>query len=218
MNNSVIQFVKKNNAKVVIFDIDGTLKDLCAEHTNAVRYTLCKFGVNKFKKNIVMAINKLAMYIVKTGFIPTNHSKQDFLLKVYAMICGVKMVDFYAVYFDNYTRELCLFDGACELLATLNSEKELYFATINNQNYNLEDCGIFQERITYTDGDLKVTTYSQLIKSIGIDKSEVVIVGDNIFDDFLSAKKLGVKCFLVNRYKNRPKSAICKLVNSRYLK
>ncbi len=213
-----MRFVEKNNAKVVILDIDGTLKDLCKEHSNAVKCTLNQLEVSKFKQKIVLAINKLAMYIVKTGFIPTNHSKQNFLVKIYAILCGVKIVDFYELYFENYTREICLFDGAYELLQNLNDEKEIYFATINKQNYNLEACGIPQERITYTDGAFKVATYNRLIKSIGIDKSEVVIVGDNIFDDLFSAKQLEIKCFLVNRYKNRIKSVICKLVNNRYLK
>ena len=176
MYKNIIKFVNKHNAKVIILDIDGTLKDLCAEHTNAVEYTLKQFGVSRFKQKIVLAINKLAMYIVKTGFIPTNHSKQNFLVKVYAILCSVKIVDFYDAYFKNYTCEICLFDGACELLENLISEKEVYFATINKQNYNLESCGIAQERITYTDGAFKVATYNRIIKSIGVDKSDVVIV------------------------------------------
>ena len=218
MNKSVMRFAKRSNVKVIIFDIDGTLKDLCKEHTNAVKYTLKYFRVSKFKQKIVFAMNKIAMYIVKTGLVPTNHSKQNFLVKIYAILCGVKVIDFYETYFENYTNEICLFDGAYELLDNLNVEKEVYFATINKQNYNLEDCGISQERISYTEGAFKVVTYNKIIKSIGVDLSEVVIVGDNLFDDLLSAKQLGVKCLLVNRYKSRLKSVVCKLVNGRYLK
>lgn len=213
-----MRFINKTNAKVIIFDIDGTLKDLCEEHTNAVRNTVGKFVVNKFRRKVVLALNKFAMYVVKTGLIPTNNSKQNFLVKVYAILCGVKIVDFYEAYFENYIHEICLFEGAYELLTNLNGKKEVYFATINKQNYNLETCGISQERITYTDGAFKVATYNHIIKSIGVEKSDVVIVGDNIFDDLFSAKQLGIKCFLVNQYKNRLKRAICKLVNSRYLK
>ena len=218
MNKNVMQFVKNSNAKVIILDIDGTLKDLCKEHTNAVKSVLEHFGVSKFRKKVILALNKFAMYIVKTGFIPTNYSNQNFLVKIYAMLCGIKVVDFYDNYFENYTREICLFDGVSELLSLLNSEREVYFATINKQNYNLEECGIPQERIMYTDGTFKAATYNRLIKSVGYDKSEVVIVGDNVFDDLFSAKRLGVKSFLVNRYKSRLKSVICKLANSRYLK
>lgn len=213
-----MRFVDENKTKVIIFDIDGTLKDLCAEHTNAVEYTLKRFGVKKFKRNLVLALNKLAMYIVKTGFIPTNHAKQDFLVKVYAILCGVRRVDFYEVYFERYTQEFCLFEGVKELLENLSCEKEVYFATINKQNYNLETCGISQQRIAYTEGAFKVVTYNRIIKDCSIDKTQVLIVGDNVFDDLFSARQLGVKCFLVNRYKNRLKSWVCKIVNGRYLK
>lgn len=213
-----MRFIAKNNAKVVIFDIDGTLKDLCAEHTNAVKHTLGNFGVSKFKRKIVLALNKLAMYLVKIGFISTNPSKQNFLVKVYAIFCGIKIVDFYEEYFENYTGQICLFEGAYDLLNILKDEKEVYFATINKQNYNLEICGISQERISYTEGAFKVATYNRIIKSLGVDKAEVVIVGDNLFDDLFSAKQLGVKCLFVNRYKSRLKGLVCKLVNGRYLK
>ena len=111
-----------------------------------------------------------------------------------------------------------MFDGVYELLVELNKQKEVYFATINKQNYNLEICGLHQEKIAYTNGSFKVETYATLVKKIGVDKSEVVVIGDNIFDDWVSAKKIGVKCFLVNRYQNKIKSLLCKLVNGRYLK
>lgn len=218
MNKNIRRFVESSDAKVVIFDIDGTLKDLCKEHTNAVQCTLERFEVSGFKRRAILALNKLAMYIVKTGFIPTNSSKQNFLVKVYAILCGVKIVDFYEAYFESYTREICLFDGVSGLVKSLNCESEVYFATINKQNYNLEACGISQERISYTERAFKVATYNRIIKSTGIPKKDIVIVGDNVFDDLVSAKQLGVKCFLVNRYKSRLKSLVCKLVNSRYLK
>ena len=80
---TIMEFVKRSNAKVIIFDIDGTLKDLCLEHTNAVKSTLCRFGVNKFKQRLVLALNKLGMYLVKLGFIPTNQSKQNFLCRLH---------------------------------------------------------------------------------------------------------------------------------------
>lgn len=218
MNKDVLGFVKNHNIKVVIFDIDGTLKDLCREHTNAVVKTLEKFNTKKFKKKLILALNNLAMYIAKTGFIPTNHSKQNFLLKVYAILCGIKIVDFYEVYFENYTSEVCLFDGVYEMLEDLSKEQEVYFATINKQNYNLETCKFFNERISYTESSFKAAAYSRIIKSLNLDKSQVLIVGDNIVDDLFSAKQLDVKCILVNRYKSRFKSLVCKCVNGKCLK
>ena len=218
MNKHVVEYIENNSPKAVIFDIDGTLKDLCKEHTNAVKLALNQFEVGAIRKKAVLAINRVAMYLVKTGLLPTNHSKQNFLVKFYALITGVKVVEFYELYFDNYTKELCLFDGVYELLNSLGKEKLVCFATINKQNYNLEECGICQERIMYTEGAFKAATYNKLLKRFNLECSEVIIVGDNLFDDFISAKQLGIKCLLVNRYNNKLKSIICRLVNGRYLK
>ena len=218
MNKSVINIMKHYNPKAIIFDIDGTLKDLCKEHTNAVKLALRQFEVGKSRNGVILAINRAAMYLVKTGLISTNTSKQNFLVKVYALIAGVKIVEFYEQYFENYTKELCLFDGTYELLAELNTKKDVYFATINKQNYNLEECGIPQDRIMYTEGAFKAATYNKLLKRFNLECHQVFIVGDNLFDDILSAKRLGVKCLLINRYNSKLKSVICKLVNSKYLK
>lgn len=213
-----MNLIRSYKPKVVIFDIDGTLKDLCKEHSNALQTTLEQFEVSKYRQKFVLVINMFAMFMVKTGLIPTNHSKQDFLVKIFAVVCGVRLIDFYDKYFENYTCELCLFEGAYDLLSSLNKEKEVYFATINKQNYNLEEYGIPQERIMYTEGAFKAATYNELLKNTNVNKDEVLIVGDNIFDDWASARHLGVKCLLVNRYNSKLKNIICRLVNGKHLR
>ena len=218
MNKSVMNLIRNYKPKVVIFDIDGTLKDLCKEHSNALKATLKQLDVGKYKRNLVLAINAFGMVMVKLGVLSTSTSKQNILIRIFAILSGVRLIDFYDKYFENYTRELCLFEGAAELLALLNKEKVVYFATINKQNYNLEECGIPQERIMYTEGAFKEATYNELLKSINVNKSEVLIIGDNLFDDWLSAKHLGVKCLLVNRYNNKLKNVICRLVNGKHLR
>lgn len=213
-----MNLIRSYNPKVVIFDIDGTLKDLCKEHSNALQTTLEQFEVGKHRKKIVLAVNAIAMFIVKIGLISTNPSKQNFLVKIFAVLSGVRLIDFYDKYFENYTHELCLFEGSYELLTSLNKEKMVYFATINKQNYNLEECGIPQERIMYTEGAFKVATYNELLKNTNVNKDEVLIIGDNLFDDWFSAKHLGVKCLLVNRYNTKLKKIICRLVNGKHLR
>lgn len=216
MNKTVLQSIEKSRAKVIVLDIDGTLKDLCTEHTTALQITLQSFDVSVYRKKLILLINKIAMSMVKTGLFSTNHSKQNLLIKIYAILSGVKINTFSKEYFKSYTEQICLFEGATDLLNSLNSEKLLYFSTINKQNYNLEECGIPQERIIYTEGKFKVSTYREILKSIGVNKEDVVIIGDNIFDDLLSAKLLGVKCLLVNHYDSKLKAMFCKLVNSKY--
>lgn len=210
--------IEHSKAKVVIFDIDGTLKDLCKEHSNALLLTLDECNTGKIRKNAVLLLNKAAMLMVKTGVFSTNHRKQNVLIKVFAILSGTRNKNFVNEYFKNYAKQLYLFDGACELLCALKSEKTVYFATINKQNYNLEEYGIPEEKIVYTEGALKVATYSKILKDIGVQKQDVIIVGDNVFDDMLSAKLLGVKCLLVNHYNNKLKAIFCAIVNRKYLK
>lgn len=217
MKKNIIGVINKYNPKVIIFDIDGTLKDLCKEHSNALRITLEQFNVTNFKMKFVLVINMIAMFIVKTGLIPTNHSKQNLLVKFFAVISGISIVDFYDKYFENYGKQCCLFAGVDNLLAYLNNSKTVYFATTNSQNYNLEEYGIPQKRIMYTEGSFKLATYNRILRRTNVKHEEVLVIGDNLFDDWFSAKRLGVKCLLVNQYNNKLKKIICKLVNGRHL-
>ncbi len=214
----MLHSIEQSNASVIILDIDGTLKDLCKEHSVALQMALRDCNVESIRKEIILFLNKCAMGMVKTGFFMTNNSRQKFLVSVFAILSGKKGKHFKEVYFKNYSNQIFVFDGIYELLKELKDIKTVYFATINRQNYNLEACGIPQERIVYTKGALKVTTYRKILNSIKAEKQEVVIVGDNIFDDLLSAKLLGVKCLLVNRYNSKLKALFCKLVNRKYLK
>lgn len=218
MNTNVLHAIEKTNCKVIIFDIDGTLKDLCLEHENALQHTLDEYNVGKFRRKLVLVLNKIAMSMVKTGMFSTNQTKQNVLIWMFSVLSGVKARKFNEEYFKQYSNQICLFEGAYELLEAINGKKIVYFSTINNQNYNLEECGIPQERILYTVGALKIATYKKLVESIGVNKSEVLIVGDNLFDDLLSAKLLGVKCLLVNNYNSKLKNVFCKRVKSKYLK
>ena len=213
MNTNVLRKIKETKAKVIIFDIDGTLKDLCKEHDNALRLTLSCFNVGKKRTKIIYILNRLAMSMIKVGLFPTNNVMQQILIFAYSIISLKRVKSFYDEYNHNYSKQICLFHGEQELLDTLNSDKQIYFSTINKQNYNLEECGIPQERIVYTTGIFKWKTYAKLIKDKRISRKDVLIVGDNIFDDFLSAKIIKVKCLLVNNYNSKLKAKLCKLFN-----
>lgn len=218
MNTTVLHMIEKSKAKVIILDIDGTLKDLCEEHSAALRTTLKECGTGTIRKKLINFVNSIAMSMVKTGVFSTNRCKQSILIKVFSILSGVKSKQFTDEYFNNYINQIKLFNGAYNLLRALDGEKTVYFATINRQNYNLEECGIPQNRIVYTEGVFKVKAYEKILKDIGAEKQDVIVIGDNIFDDVLSAKLLGVKCLLVNHYNSKLKKVMCKLVNSRYLK
>lgn len=219
MEKGILDEIKKSKAEIVVFDIDGTLKDLCAEHSIAVKLSMEEFeGHKRVRKNLILFVDKIAMNIVKTGLLPTNHIMQNILVFIYSILLNVKFNKFKKTYFAYYKKQLCLFDGAFELIQELSKSHDVYFATINKQNYNLEECGISQEKIIYVTDKLKKTTYTRFIKSKGIDKSRVIIVGDNVFDDMLSAKIIKTKHILVNNYNSKVKKIICRVLNGRYLK
>lgn len=218
MKLNLLQKIQNSNASYIIFDIDGTLKDLCKEHTVALRITVEDSKVGKIRENIVMIFNKLAMAMVKTGLFSTNRRKQNLLIRIFSMIVGIKYKKFSNEYFENYEKQLYLFNETCHILTELKGNKTVYFATVNRQNYNFEEYGIPEERIIYTDGSFKIDLYRRILENIGIDKKEVIIVGDNVFDDLISAKLLGTKCLLVNHYNSKLKGVICQIVNNKYLK
>lgn len=213
MQMDMMNKIRQSSAKIIVFDVDGTLKDLCAEHSDALCIVLAKLGVRKIRRKIILAINKLAMAMVKVGLLPTNQNMQKILVFVFAVLAGKRIKAFQNEYFLVYKKQLCLFKNVYALLDYFKDNAQIYFATINQQNYNFRECGISEERIMHSGGSFKFKTYSKLLKDIGADKSQVLIVGDNVFDDLLSAKLLKVKCLLVNNYNSKLKNAICKFVN-----
>ena len=219
MTNAILNEIYNSGASVVIFDIDGTLKDLCEEHRKALNLTLGSLFINKVSRWLIEMLNKIAISMVKCGIFPTNKAKQDILLTIFSLIAIRNMKSFKEKYYQYYENQLEIFKGVKEVLSRLNEDKEIkvYFATINNQNYNLEHCGILSHQIVYTKGIFKITSYRMLLDELKVKKSDIIIVGDNIFDDIVSAKFLGTKSILVNNYNSKFKSLMCKLFNNRYL-
>lgn len=212
MYTNVLKAIAEHKYKVVIFDIDGTLKDLCDEHSKALFNTLEKMNVGNILRSLVKAINEFAMTIIKMGILPTNHNMQKILVFLYALVALQNVKCFRKMYFEEYQKQLKMFSGTKEMLNNLNSNLELYFVTVNEQNYNIKVCGISQDRIMHKKSIYKIKTYKSFLKNLNVKKSEILIVGDNLFDDLFSAKILGIDCVLVNNYNSKFKKLICKTV------
>jgi len=214
MKNLVLNGLKKTNAKVVVFDIDGTLKDLCAEHNIALIQVLTKLKIGTIRRMLVLAINKLAMTIVKLGILPTNQNMQNVLVVIYALMSCKNIRLFKNEYFEVYKKQLSLFNGVSNLIHYLEGNVQIYFATINKQNYNLKVCGISEDKIIHCESGCKASAYKALFTRLNVDKNQVLIIGDNFFDDLYTARILGVRCLLVNNYNSKLKNLICKIINS----
>ena len=167
----------------------------------------------KIRKKAVLLLDKVAMWFVKTGILPTNERMKKILTNVYAIILNEKFESFkmeYKLYYENVN---IIFNNIEKLLKELLVEKEVYFVTINKQNYNLDAHGIVQDRIIYTTSQKKINAYEKLLEDKSLNKDSLLIVGDNLVDDIRAAKKLGIDSLLVDNYGSDIKRFVAKLLN-----
>ena len=194
------------SSKVVMMDIDGTIKDLARENTAALVKTMQKMGnVNlKFRGRIVLSINRVNMYLVKTGLFPTNRFMQSVLLLIYSILLLERYSSFKRAYLTEYNDEHIFFDSMCEKLEDMHcTSEEIYLVTKNVQNKNITDCFEIKngdELIIETHNGSKFHLYKSLIEENSICKDELIIVGDNFWDDVLPAIMLGVDVVWCNMY------------------
>lgn len=197
------------NISVVLMDIDGTIKDLVKENTDALTKTLKRLDnvQDTIRGKLVLAINRVNMYLVKTGLLPTNRTMQNILLHVYAFMTFKSFKRFRLNYFKEYNREHMFFDSSKNLLKDIyGSDIRLYFVTKNNQNESVLKCDELKKYkhelrlIVGKNGITKYSVYKDFLKKRGFKKSEVLIVGDNLFDDIIPAILLGVNAVWRDMY------------------
>lgn len=213
MNEIVVKKIVAVSADVIIFDIDGTLKDLVLEHRVALKGGMNNIKKKKMRKKVVILLDKIAMWFVKTGMLPTNERMKKILTNIYAIVLNENFESFKTAYKLYYESENILFNNIERLLKELLEEKDVYFVTINKQNYNLDEHGIIQDRIIYTTSQKKIIAYQKLLEDKNLDKDSLLIVGDNLVDDIRAAKKLGIDSLLVDNYNSGVKRAMAKILN-----
>lgn len=130
-----------NNDTVFFIDIDGTIKDLVKENTDALMRTMAKMGSvdKKLRGKAVFSINKANMYLVKTGLLPTNSIMQKILLFIYSTLLFKSYTRFKEIYFDEYNKEHIFFDSAEKDIEKVccNNAERVYFVTKNSQNRSI---------------------------------------------------------------------------------
>jgi len=214
MKQNVLEKITALDVEIIVLDIDGTLKDLASEHKETLSTVLnCFIKGKKTQKRMICLVDKIAMWFVKAGILPTNERMQRILTTMYAIFLFENISEFRKQYEFFYRKEIVIFDEMKQLLEEISKAKDIYFVTINKQNYNLEEQGIASDKIIYTMSKKKVKAYKRLIEEKKLDKSKILIVGDNLFDDIKSAKKLGIKYLLVDNYDSKFKRFIARILN-----
>ena len=204
--------IMATDAEVILLDIDGTIKDLVKEHQTALRITVNGFNRGKnLRRKFVFFLDKIAMSFVKAGILSTNRDRQEFLLGLYAIILGKSISEFRTLYDTFYNDKVITFKGVKELIEEVGNKKKLCFVTVNGQNLNIEKLGVKKEDIYCVKSKKKIYAYQTVMMMNDLDPEEILVVGDNIFDDIRPAKKLRCKCLLIDNYKSKFKRFLAKL-------
>ena len=209
-----------NKKNVFILDIDGTIKDLVKENTEALIYAMKKLNrVDlKFRGKFVLWVNKVNMYFIKTGFLPTNSFMQKLLLLMYSILLFKNYPKFKKIYFRRYNKEHIFFHEISEALQKLHeSEKELYLVTKNVQNKNILKCldlDVINSLVIAENNKSKYHVYYNIINKLKLEKESIVIVGDNLCDDIIPALILGVDVIWCNMYGCRLKQIATKILST----
>lgn len=206
----IFDSVRRYNISTVIFDIDGTIRDLASEHSNSLMSTLRDINGRRISKKLVIYIDKIAMCIIKLGVLPTNVKMQRMLLYIYSLLLVYSYKKLRDEYFKYYEDQSMFFRPMLEVIDELiKSSIDVKFVTANVYNELLERKEIFYGRINCNHKAKKCDVYKANMK---VEPYKVLIVGDNLIDDIFSAKKLGTHYLLVNMYNNRIKAKICKKI------
>jgi len=213
MKCDILTCIENYGAEIVIFDIDGTLKDIVGEHSEALLETLNTIERKNFRKNIVLLLDRIAMWFIKNGILPTTEKMQHKLTTLYSLVLNEYNDKFKEKYKFFYKRTVIPFISSNALLEELLKTKKIYFVTINKQKYNLETKLLSKGKVIYAGDKSKVYAYQRLFKEENIDKEKAIIIGDNILDDINAAKILGVRCLLVDNYNSKIKRFISKVLN-----
>lgn len=213
--------IYNKNISVVLMDIDGTVKDLVKENTDALIRTMKRLdNVHKtIRGRLVLGINKVNMYLVKTGLLPTNRTMQNILLHIYSFMTFKSFKKFKSVYFKEYNREHIFFDNSKDTLRYIyDNDMRMYFVTKNEQNESILGCEELKEfrykmkLIVGKSGITKYSVYKDFMRKRGFRKYEVLMVGDNLFDDVIPAILLGINVVWCDMYGCRLKRFVLNIL------
>ncbi len=183
--------IKKEKFKLVIFDLDGTIAD---------SFEVCFRAINKiFKKRGWPVLTERAKKQAKE--LSAQELFNYFKIPKYKLIFSIRKI--FNEMEDDY-KQTKIFRGIKSILIKIKRRgiKIILLTSNNKKNVeiffkknNLED--FFQE-IHYKSGIFsKHIIINKLIKKFKIEKSEVIMIGDEI-RDIEAAKKSGIKMIAVS--------------------
>lgn len=209
------------NLFIATVDIDGTIKDLVKENTNSLINTMKRMGNIHLTKRgkFVLWLNRINMYFVKTGMLPTNSFMQNILLLVYSALLLKKYSEFKELYFEEYNNQNIFFDYAEEMIQNVvDKGLFVYLVTKNRQNkrmLELKENYIIKKTVRLIVGyksEIKYNVYKSFLSNRLLRSNEILIIGDNFWDDILPGILLGTSVVWCNMYNSRLKRIIMNIL------
>jgi len=208
MRLNLMKQVRDNDIRFIVFDIDGTIKDLYKEHKAALIEAFKKLNIEKtIRAKLALWLNSFGMSFFKLGCLPTNSLMQNILIWIMSIVTFKNYKELKRSYYLSYPEKSILFeDMKCQILS-LPFEMDIILASTNDYTLSTkhELCNMFCVK------ELKEKTYKTIIQNINVPPSNILVVGDNFFDDYLPAKRLGCKTCMVNMYNSKLKDIIITL-------
>ena len=191
--------------KLVIFDLDGTILNTLEDLLQSCNYVLSKYNLEKIeledvRKNIGWGIRHLIYEVSKHS----EYTDQMF----------VEYKEYYSKHYNDFTHP---YDGVNEVIDyCLNNNIRIGVYTNKVEDIAQDLCNYhFKEKFEFVYGNLETRVRKpdpsfivKVIEDLGLDKSEVLYIGDSEVD-IKTANNAGINGLFLS-YGYRPKEELLK--------
>lgn len=209
MKLNLMKQIRENDIRLVVFDIDGTIKDLYTEHEIALKEAFKKLNIEKTNKvKFALWLNRVGMMFFKLGCLPTNCLMQNMLMRIMSGVTMSNYTKLKEYYYQSYPDNSILFEEIKKQIQSMPYDVDIILSSTNNYTLStkVELCKVFHVK------ELKGKKYKTIVQSSNIPSANILVIGDNFFDDYLPAKRLGCKVCVVNMYNSKLKDIIITLI------
>lgn len=214
MFSNLQKFLKEKGIRLVLIDVDGTLGNLVQEHMLVIK-EMVRVRVNLETKKIYdfrIWLNKIFMIFVRIGIFPTNKNMQIIL----CFINSILFIEPFESFKEEYLRESMItkkaFVSSGQFLNELERLNVKYLLVSKNPRSNRFFYDSISKPITISkNSGNKLDIFKEVIKRVSFNEGydilpeQVLVIGDNFWDDIVPAMKLNLNVLWCNKYQSKIK-------------
>lgn len=220
MFTEIRKYILQNEVKLVLIDSDGTIKDLKLEHMTVIRKMCARRGGSLC--NSIIRLNEFFISFIKSGILPTNKNMQIILCFLNSLLFGETFRSFKEEYFREYYNTKKVFKDVDILLEEIkDTGARCIIVSKNLQSKNFLSDPILESQNIIINKS-KLTGFKQAIEKASISEqhdilpNQILIIGDNFWDDVIPAIRLGATVLWCNKYNSRLKGELNQYLMSFY--